>query len=64
MLSCKLFVFSTSPPLLFVNIYVKKNLDLIQKLAIATSIIIGFCICIAIVVMIGPAAAAQLATDC
>ena len=39
-----------------------KNLDLIQKLAIAISIIIG--LCIAIVVMIGPATAAQLATDC
>ena len=39
-----------------------KNLDLIQKLTIAISIIIG--LCIAIVVMIGPAAAAPLATDC
>ena len=63
MLSCKLFVFCTSPPLLFVNIDVKES-RLVQKLAIAISIIIGFCICIAIVVMIGPAAAAQLATDC
>ena len=39
-----------------------KNLVFIQKLAVAISIIIG--LCIAIVVMIGPAAAAQLATDC